>query len=184
MEVAFEERIAGSNLRGAAGKVREAARETIERALHPFEPPVGDKPVLGHNPGKERAKAGRQEGPVVVKDPVSVRRERLEGDLGVAFEAPREEMIVGDVHDDSRHPSRSHPATASLPDGVAIGVGVDCAMHADAGRERRGGETIEPSFDKITRHTAGEKDGRFGGQKSVGEMVHRAGLCVSSKRRV
>ena len=57
-------------------------------------------------------------------------------------------------------------------------------MHANARDQGRGGETVEPSFDKITGEVAGEQDGGFGGQQGVGEVVHRIRLCLSARRRV
>jgi hypothetical protein len=57
-------------------------------------------------------------------------------------------------------------------------------MHANSRHERRGGETIEASFDKITGEVAGEQKGGLGGQQGVGKVVHRIRLCVSARRRV
>ena len=102
------------------------------------------------------------------------------------IEVPGEKVVVGDIHDDPCEARRGATRTAApFPDGVPIGVGVDAAMHAYSGHQRRWGETIEPAFDKIPRQVAGEQQRGLGGEQGMGEMVHRdPPLCFGPTLRI
>lgn len=121
---------------------------------------------------------------MVEENPVRARREYFERYIGKRVEVIGKKMIIGNIDDDPRHPARRHPEAAPPPHGMAVGKGIDAAMHADPRQQRGGGETIEPTFDKITSQVAGEQQGRLGGEPGMGEMVHGERLCVSPRRRV